>query len=106
MKKRIIVTGGSGMAGKWVVKDLVDNGYEVLNLDRVPMANLIVHTLITDLTDASQVFNALASTTTEHEFDDSIRPLPIDAVVHFAAIPRTMTYPENEIFRINVRGNL
>lgn len=104
MKKRVIVTGGSGMAAKWVVKDLVDQGYEVLNLDKVPMNPAIprTRTLITDLTDAGQVFNALSASTTGHEFDDSIRPDSIDAVVHFAAIPRIMTHPDNEIYYINV----
>ncbi len=104
MKKRIIVTGGSGMAGKWVVKDLVDHGYEVLNLDRVPMKDPIARTVITDLTNAGEVFNALSSTTVGHEFSPNIRPQPIDAIVHFAAIPRIMTYPDNEVFRINVMG--
>ena len=37
MSKNIIVTGGSGMAGKWVVKDLLAHGHQVLNLDRVPL---------------------------------------------------------------------
>ena len=36
MAKNIIVTGGSGMAGKWVVKDVLDHGHQVLNLDRCP----------------------------------------------------------------------
>ncbi|MEB3100314.1 NAD-dependent epimerase/dehydratase family protein [Ferviditalea candida] len=103
-KKRVIVTGGSGMAGKWVVKDLVDNGYEVVNLDIVPMKDRLVRTVITDLTDAGQVFNALSMTTVQHEFSPSIRPEPIDAIVHFAAIPRIMTHPDNEVFRINVMG--
>lgn len=78
MTKRVIVTGGSGLAGKWVVEDLVAHGYEVLNLDRVPMAKQTARTLITDLTDAGQVFNALASCTTGREFDDDIEPKPID----------------------------
>ncbi len=104
MTKRVIVTGGSGMAGKWVVKDLVDNGYEVVNLDRVPMKDNLARTVITDLTDSGQVFNALSMTTVGHEFSPSIRPQPIDAIVHFAAIPRVMTYPDNEVFRINVMG--
>ncbi|WP_274649893.1 NAD-dependent epimerase/dehydratase family protein [Paenibacillus humicola] len=106
MTKRVIVTGGSGMAAKWIVKDLAERGYEVLNLDRVPMNPAIprTRTLITDLTDAGQVFNAMAASTAGHEFDDSIRPQPIDAIVHFAAIPRIMTHPDNEIYRINVMG--
>lgn len=103
-KKRVIVTGGSGMAGKWVVKDLVDNGYEVVNLDIVPMKDRLVRTVITDLTDAGQVYNALSMTMVQHEFSPSIRPEPIDAIVHFAAIPRVMTHPDNEVFRINVMG--
>jgi nucleoside-diphosphate-sugar epimerase len=102
MTKRVIVTGGSGLAGKWVVEDLVAHGYEVLNLDRVPMAKPIARTLITDLTDAGQVFNALASSTVSKEFDDDIEPKPIDAIVHFAAIPRILITTDNEVFRINV----
>ncbi len=31
--KRIIVTGGSGKAGRAVVADLLEHGYDVLNLD-------------------------------------------------------------------------
>jgi len=31
--KRIVVTGGSGKAGRAVVRDLVEHGYEVLNVD-------------------------------------------------------------------------
>ncbi len=104
MTKRVIVTGGSGLAGKWVVEDLVAHGYEVLNVDRVPMAKGTARTLITDITDAGQVFNAFASTTTAKEFDDDIEPKPIDAVVHFAAIPRILVTTDNEVFRINVMG--
>lgn len=102
MAKNIIVTGGSGMAGKWVVKDLLEHGHRVLNLDCVPLPGSAARTLITDLTDAGQVFNALCSTTVRHEFSESIEPEPIDAIIHFAAIPRIMTHPDNEVFRINV----
>ena len=102
MTKRVIVTGGSGLAGKWVVEDLVAHGYEVLNLDRVPMAKPVARTLITDLTDAGQVFNAIASSTAPKEFSDDLEPQPIDAIVHFAAIPRIMITTDNEVFRINV----
>jgi nucleoside-diphosphate-sugar epimerase len=68
------------------------------------MAKGTARTLITDITDAGQVFNAFASTTTAKEFDDDIEPKPIDAVVHFAAIPRILVTTDNEVFRINVMG--
>ena len=66
------------------------------------MPDSAARTLITDLTDAGQVFNALASSTVRLDFSPSIRPAPIDAIVHFAAIPRIMTHPDSEVFHINV----
>jgi nucleoside-diphosphate-sugar epimerase len=104
LSKRIIFTGGSGKAGKHVVQYLVDRGHQVLNLDTKPLPNPKVRTLITDITDSGQVFSALSSYTGLHEFDPSLRPQPIDAVVHFAAIPRIMITPDNEVFRINTMG--
>jgi nucleoside-diphosphate-sugar epimerase len=104
MSKRIIFTGGSGKAGRHVVQYLVDHGYEVLNLDMKPLDNPKVRTLITDITDSGQVFNALSSTLEVHEFAPSLRAPKIDAVVHFAAIPRIMIVPDNEVFRINTMG--
>ncbi|MGH6806869.1 MAG: NAD-dependent epimerase/dehydratase family protein, partial [Ensifer adhaerens] len=104
MTKRIIFTGGSGKAGRHVVQYLVERGHQVLNLDTRPLDNPNVRTLITDITDSGQVFNALSSYTGLHEFDPSLRPQPIDAVVHFAAIPRIMIAPDNELFRVNALG--
>jgi nucleoside-diphosphate-sugar epimerase len=104
LSKRIIFTGGSGKAGKHVIQYLVDRGHQVLNLDTKPLPNPKVRTLITDITDSGQVFNALSSYIGLHEFDPSLRPQPIDAVVHFAAIPRIMITPDNEVFRINTMG--
>ncbi len=104
MSKRIIFTGGSGKAGRHVVQYLVDQGHQVLNLDTRPLDNPKVRTLITDITDSGQVFNALSSYMGLHEFDASLRPQKVDAVVHFAAIPRIMITPDNELFRINALG--
>jgi nucleoside-diphosphate-sugar epimerase len=102
--KRVIFTGGSGKAGRHVVQHLVEHGYRVLNLDTKPLDNPQVRTLITDITDSGQVFNALSSYTGLHEFDSDLRPEKIDAVVHFAAIPRIMITPDNEVYRVNVMG--
>jgi nucleoside-diphosphate-sugar epimerase len=103
-KKRVMFTGGSGKAGKYAVQHLIDHGYQVLNIDTKPLANPKVRTLITDITDEGQVFNAFTSYMGLHEFDASLTPQPPDAVVHFAAIPRIMIAPDNEVFRINVMG--
>jgi nucleoside-diphosphate-sugar epimerase len=97
-------TGGSGKAGRHVVQHLVDQGYQVLNLDTKLLDNPRVRTLITDITDSGQVFNALSSTMAGHEFDPSLTAQPVDAVVHYAAIPRIMLMPDNELFRINALG--
>jgi len=104
MAKRIMFTGGSGKAGRHVVKDLLDHGYQVLNIDTRPLDDPRVRTLIADITDAGQVFNALSSYMGTHEFDASLRPQKVDAVVHFAAIPRIMIVPDNEVFRVNALG--
>jgi nucleoside-diphosphate-sugar epimerase len=102
--KRVMFTGGSGKAGRHVVKYLVEHGCQVLNLDTRPLDNPAVRTLLTDITDSGQVFNALSSYMGLREFDPSLRPQPVDAVVHFAAIPRIMIVPDNEVFRINTMG--
>lgn len=104
MAKRIMFTGGSGKAGRHVVRYLLEQGHQVLNLDTRPLDNPKVRTLITDITDSGQVFNALSSYMGLHEFDPSLRPEPVDAVVHFAAVPRIMLTPDNELFRINALG--
>ncbi len=102
--KRIIMTGGSGKAGKYVVRHLLDHGYQVLNLDSQKLDEPRARTDITDITDSGQVFNALTSYMGTHEFDPDQRPVRPDAVVHFAAIPRVLLRPDNELFRINALG--
>ena len=104
MSKRIMFTGGSGKAGRYAIQYLVEQGHQVLNLDSVRLDNPKVRTLITDITDSGQVFNALTSYMGLHEFDPDLRPQPVDAVVHFAAIPRIMITPDNEVFRVNAMG--
>src|SRR5258708_7149219 len=101
---RIMFAGRSGKAGKHVVQYLLDQGHKVFNLDTKPLANPGARTLITDITDRRQVFNALASYMGLQEFDPSLPPEPVDAVFHFAAAPRIMITPDNELFRINTMG--
>ena len=64
--KRIVFTGGTGKAGRHAVPHLLAKGYDVLNVDLKPLELPGVNTLIADLTDSGQAFNAL---TTHFGFD-------------------------------------
>ena len=83
---RIVVTGGSGKAGRWVVRDLREHGHDVLNVDVVHDGSAHGLCVVTDLTDLGQVNDVLRGA---------------DAVVHLAAIPAPEIRPEGETFRIN-----
>jgi nucleoside-diphosphate-sugar epimerase len=102
MAKRIVFTGGSGKAGRHVVAHLVKHGYEVLNIDKVALAQEGVHTLIADLTHTGQAFNALSTHFGYGHYDDGAPPKAPDAVVHFAAIPAILREPDNVTFAANV----
>ena len=102
MSKRIIFTGGSGKAGRHVVPYLLDKGHEVLNLDLVPLAHPGVTTLKVDLRDSGQVFNALSMHFDFKGLESGTGPAPVDAVVHFAAVPRILLQPDNVTFETNV----
>lgn len=84
--KRIVVTGGSGKAGRAVVRDLIENGYDVLNVDITPAKEPVSRFLKTDLTDLGQTYEALKGA---------------DAVIHLAAIPAPDLLPDEITFRIN-----
>lgn len=101
MSKRIVFTGGSGKAGRHAIAYLRAQGHAVLNLDLKPLDMEGVNTVITDLTDSGQVFNALSMHFDFDGFTTGKGPAPIDAVVHFAAIPRVLIQPDNETFKAN-----
>ena len=79
--KRVMFTGGSGKAGRHVVQHLVEHGHQVLNLDTKPLDNPQVRTLLTDITDSGQVFDALSSYMGLGEFDRSLPPIPASALI-------------------------
>jgi nucleoside-diphosphate-sugar epimerase len=84
--KKIVVTGGSGKAGRAVIKDLLAHDYDVLNVDLLPSQEKLSPYLKTDLTDLGQVFEVLHGA---------------DAVVHLGAIPAPGLQPEEATFRNN-----
>ncbi len=102
MTKRIVFTGGSGKAGRHVVPYLLDRGHKVLNLDLVPLADDRVNTLLTDVTNSGEVFNALSMHFGFDGYETGKGPEPVDAVVHFAAVPRVLMRPDNTTFAANV----
>src|SRR6476659_7238766 len=75
--KRIVVTGGSGKAGRWVVRRLREAGH-----DGSPHGQCV----LADLTDLGQTLEVVAGA---------------DAVVHLAAIPAPEIRPAGETFRNN-----
>ena len=102
MSKRIVFTGGSGKAGRHVIPYLLDRGHQVLNLDMVPSVQPGVTTLDVDLRDSGQVFNALSMHFDFKGLETGKGPAPVDAVVHFAAVPRILLRPDNVTFQSNV----
>jgi nucleoside-diphosphate-sugar epimerase len=79
MTTRVVVTGGSGKLGRAVVRELLEHGYEVHNVDRVPSPDAVAPYTRIDLGDYGQVVEALAGIEDRYE--------SVDAVVHLAAIP-------------------
>ena len=100
--KRIVFTGGSGKAGRHVVPHLLAKGHTILNVDLRPLDAPGVNTLIADLTDSGQAFNALTSHFGFEGYARGRLPSAPDAVVHFAAIPRVLIEPDNVTFAANV----
>ena len=99
--KRIVFTGGTGKAGRHAVAYLTGCGHEVLNVDLAPLDQPGVNTIIADLSDSGQTFNALSMHFGFGGFETGEGPRIPDAVVHFAAIPRVLIKPDNETFRVN-----
>ncbi len=87
---RVIVTGGSGRAGTYTVRELVEAGHEVVNLDRVrPPEGLPGGFIQLDLTDAGEVYDAIAQ----------VKP---EGVCHLAANPSPSGFPRQQTFANNV----
>ena len=82
----VVVTGGSGKAGRAVVDELVGHGYEVLSVDTVRSAAVACEQRQADLTDFGETVEALRGA---------------EAVVHLAAIPAPGLRPDELTFRAN-----
>ncbi|ACZ42228.1 NAD-dependent epimerase/dehydratase [Thermobaculum terrenum ATCC BAA-798] len=83
---KVVVTGGSGKAGRAVVRDLLEHGYEVLSVDLVPPAERLCPSLVADLTDLGETYDAFKG---------------YEMVVHLAAIPAPGIRTDEVTFRTN-----
>ncbi len=85
--KNIVVTGGSGKAGRAVVARLLEAGYNVTNVDLAPPPEPAGRYIRADLADLGAAYEVLRGA---------------DAVVHLAAIPAPGREPDSVTFRNNV----
>jgi nucleoside-diphosphate-sugar epimerase len=86
---RIVVTGGAGRIGAWVVKELQDH-YDVVVFDRTrPKERLHAKVVIGDHADLGQLCEACAGA---------------GAILHLSAIPGLGPQTEAVVFQTNVLG--
>ena len=83
---RVVVTGGSGKAGRAVVRELLEHGDEVTSVDLVTSQELECPQIRADVTDFGQTVDVLRGA---------------ERVVHLAAIPAPGLLPDEATFRIN-----
>src|SRR5262245_11580733 len=83
---KVVVTGGSGKAGSATVRELLEHGYDVLNVDIASPREPVSRYLAVDLMQLGEVTEALHGA---------------DAVIHLAANPNPSGWTEERMFRHN-----
>jgi nucleoside-diphosphate-sugar epimerase len=97
----VVVTGGSGKAGRAAIRDLLAHGYSVLNVDIVPPAESLCHFMKADLNDMGQAVDVLRQAA--GTIDRRRMPLGTPkAVVHMAGIPAPGLAADAVTFRNNM----
>lgn len=88
---RVVVTGGTGRAGQWVVRNLAEAGHQVVNFDVAdrPDLELPGEFCRVDLTNAGKVYDALFQ----------FRP---EGICHLAANPAPSGQAQIDVFDNNV----
>ena len=97
----IIVTGGSGKLGRACIKDLMEHGYGVVSVDKMPPPGLTnpprpgqARFIQVDLTDFGQVMATFS------RVDNRVEE-KVEAVVHLGAIASPGEAPDHVIFEVN-----
>jgi nucleoside-diphosphate-sugar epimerase len=86
---KVLVTGAGGALGGLVAEQLASRGWSVRAHDRIAAGTPAGEPITGDLGDLAHVQGLVAG---------------VDAVVHCAAIPSPLDYPDDEIFRNNVQS--
>src|SRR3954451_21365173 len=97
----VVVTGGSGKAGRAVIQDLLEHGYAVMNVNISAPAEPLCHFFKADLNDMRQAVNALRRAA--GTLDRRRSPLgEAEAVIHLAGIPAPSLAPDVVTFQNNL----
>jgi nucleoside-diphosphate-sugar epimerase len=84
---KVVVTGGSGLLGAWVIKELIEHGYDVTSVDMKQPKDNFCKSVISNLNNYEEVYECLQGA---------------DAVIHAAAIPSPNSQPNEITFSNNV----
>src|SRR5258705_9429082 len=95
--EKVVVTGGSGKAGRACVGDLIAHGYQVFNVDNVVPAEPACPFIVADLADFGQTLDALSSVDTGVYGKSGF-----EAIVHLAAIPAPRRFSDAVTFTNNI----
>jgi nucleoside-diphosphate-sugar epimerase len=97
----VIVTGGSGKAGRATIRELLEQGHQVMNLDTVAPAEPLCHFMKTDLNDLGQTIDGLRLLTGTIDRRRASIGEP-SAVIHLAGIPAPGLAPDVTVFQNNM----
>jgi nucleoside-diphosphate-sugar epimerase len=97
----VIVTGGSGKAGRATIRELLQHGHQVMNLDTAPPAEPLCHFMKADLNDLGQIIDGLRllAGTIDRRRASIGEP---SGVIHLAGIPAPGLAPDATVFQNNM----
>ena len=91
---RVLVTGGSGKAGRACIRDLKEHGHEAFSVDRVKPPGDLCPSIQADLADYGQTIDALTAA--------ERGPTRVEGVLHLAAVPDSRLFTNSVTFENNV----